>query len=127
MNPPRNIPSCEKIHPPSTAPTSPSRTFAMHPKPRPRETFPASQPAMRPTSSHPIKVRGTVKKKRCMECSFFGKLQLAPARSLHGFLLRHTVYRAQAENQIETRNSNNFVARKQISEPSEGQGVIRIV
>src|SRR5882757_4774599 len=127
MNPPRSMPSCEKIHPPSTAPTSPSKTFAMHPKPRPRETFPASQPAMRPTSSHPIKVRGTVKKKRCMECSFSAKLQLAPARALRGFLLRHTVYRAQAENQIETRNSNNFAGRKQISKLSEGYGVFRIV
>src|SRR5258705_9791031 len=127
MNPPRSMPSCEKIHPPSTAPTSPSKTFAMQPKPRPRETFPASQPAMRPTSSHPIKVRGTVKKKRCMECSFSAKLQLAPARALRGFLLRHTVYRAQTENQIETRNSNNCAGRKQISKLSEGYGVFRIV
>src|SRR5882762_7478992 len=127
MNPPRSMPSCEKIHPPSTAPTSPSKTFAMQPKPRPRETFPASQPAMRPTSSHPIKVRGTVKKKRCMECSFSGKLQLAPARALRGFLLRHAVYRTQTENQIETCNSDNCAARKQISKLSEGHGVIRVV
>src|SRR5882762_10323773 len=127
MNPPRSMPSCEKIHPPSTAPTNPSKTFAMHPKPRPRETFPASQPAMRPTSSHPIKVRGTVKKKRCMECSFSAKLQLAPARALRGFLLRHTVYRAQAQYKIETCDSDHFAPRKQRGKFGEGHGVVWIV
>src|ERR1700675_829143 len=39
--------------------------------------------------------------------------------SLSGFLLRHAVYRTQAENKIETWNSDNGVARKHIGKPGE--------
>src|SRR6267378_2182441 len=127
MNPLRRMPSCEKIQPPSTAPTSPSRTFAMQPNPRPRETFPASHPAIRPTNIHPMRVLGTVKKNKCMERSFSRGRRADSASGLSGLLLRHTVYCAQAENKVKTRDSYNFAPRKQSGEFSEGQSVIRIV
>src|SRR6266851_8523813 len=99
------MPSRVNIQPPRTAPTRPRITFAIQPKPRPRETLPASHPATRPMSSHEIRDRGPAMKKKCMRCSFLG-----------GLLLRHTVYRTETENEVQARDSNDFSAGEQAGE-----------
>src|SRR6266849_10750715 len=96
MNPPPKMRSCVKIQPPRTAPTRPRSTFAMQPKPRPRDTLPASHPATRPMNSHAKRDRGAAKKKKCMRCSFLG-----------GLLLRHAVYRTETQNEVLTPDSDD--------------------
>lgn len=51
------IPSFVKIHPPTTDPINPKRMSPMHPKPRPRASFPASHPAINPRIIHPSRLR----------------------------------------------------------------------
>src|SRR5712692_541643 len=110
------MPSRVNIQPPRTAPTRPRITFAIQPKPRPRDTLPASHPATRPMSSHAIRDRGPTMKKKFMRCSFLGWL-----------LLRHTVYRTEAENEVQTRDSDDGSGGEQAGECCEGDSIVWVI
>src|ERR1019366_6005269 len=105
-----------KIHPPRNAPTRPRRISAIQPKPRPRETVPASQPATRPITIQAITDCGTYNEKICMRRFF-----------LRRFLLRHAVYRTQAQNEIQRRDSDDLASRERCSKCREGEGIMRII
>ena len=51
------IPNSEKIHPPITDPINPNTMSPMHPKPAPRDNFPASHPAINPINNQPSNPR----------------------------------------------------------------------
>src|ERR1017187_489318 len=122
-----------KIHPPRNAPTRPRRISAMQPKPRPRETVPASQPAIRPITTQAITDCGTYNEKICIRRSLFwrypnsGGLQVKPTPVLRGFLLRHAVYRTQAQNEIKRCDSDDLAAEKQSGKLHEGDGIVRVI
>src|SRR5258708_6878291 len=57
-NPPPKIPSLVKTQPPMKEPIKPRMISVMQPKPRPRESCPASHPATRPRNSQARRPRG---------------------------------------------------------------------
>src|SRR5438477_4509403 len=88
-NPPSPVPilSCVKIQPPITEPIRPRTMSVMQPYPRPRASFPASQPATSPRKSHAISPRGHHCTTTTLSCSKTSDATMR-APNLHNVLLK---------------------------------------
>src|ERR1700721_2893153 len=122
-------------------PTMPRIMSVMQPKPRPREIFPASHPAMRAMTTQPHNPLGrAIQTPRVSnralnsvadihpprESSFASRLVMRRSLS-DGLLLRHAMERAEAEDEIPARYPYDFSAREKFGEGVESDPVVRIV
>src|SRR5260370_25182882 len=111
-----------KIQPPMKEPTTPRMMSVMQPKPRPREIFPASHPAMRPMTIQPQNPLGSAIQKPFVSKRTLNRVAdirpprkfsfasgLVMRRSLSdGLLFRHAVKRSESEDQIAAGDADNF-------------------
>src|SRR6476661_6992985 len=126
-----------KIQPPMKEPTIPKIMSVMQPKPRPREIFPASQPASRPMTIQPQNPLGSaIQKPRVSYRELIHWTDIQPPRNYsystglgiaeilaEWLLLRHAVDGAEAEDKVAAGDTDYFPGGKESGKGVEGCAV----